>query len=217
MSKLYIIHALDETTSFLNIFNHYFNDSYYVIEPNSASVEASIKYLEKIPEGSFIVFLGHGDSNGLHTPESDNFRKYSFINKSNANKLFENRKILLLSCRSNEFIVNISSSNCVIGFGNIISSKYEANIEAEVETGYYRNLTEKDISFFNTSYCSAIINALQYHINGKYCFFQIPLLIEFCMNQKINEILLDKKINNRVEIATLLFEFRNEMVFKNIR
>lgn len=213
MSELYFIHALDETTSFLGIFQKKFQENFFVIEPNKESVANSIKYLQQIPENSIVVFLGHGYSKGLYTPESNIFEKYIFIDKSNGNELFVNKKVILLSCRSSEFISQLNSVERIIGFGNILSSPEELAIEADLETGRYRNLSEDDINFFNTSYCFAIIDTLSAYKKGMYDFDKLPLLIEFYINQKINEILLNKDKVNRIEIAKLLFEFRNEMLF----
>lgn len=212
MSELYFIHALDETTSFLNVFNEHFHENFLIILPNKDSVENSIKYLQEIPDDSLVIFLGHGHSNGLYTPESKSFEKYTFIDKLNGNDLFSKKKVILLSCRSNEFISKITSVKQIIGFGNILSSTEELIIEADLETGKFRDLSEDDILFFNSSYCSAIINALLKYKKRLYNFNQLPFLVEFHINQKINEILLNKKIHNRIEIARMLFEFRNEML-----
>lgn len=213
MSDLFFIHALDKTTSFLSVFQEHFRTNFFVIEPNKDSVDNSIKYLQEIPANSAVIFLGHGHSTGLYTPEAVSFKKYTFVDKSNGKDLFANKKVILLSCRSSEFISRINLSNQIIGFGNILSSVEELGVEASLETGYYRDLSEDDINYFNSSYCFAIISALKLYTSGIYLFKDIPVLIEFYVNKKINETLLNKEINNRVEIARLLFEFRNEMLF----
>ena len=212
MSELYFVHALDKTTSFLSVFREHFEVNFYTIEPNKDSVENSIKYIQEIPENSVIVFLGHGHSTGLYTPESEEFPKEIFINSETGNQIFNAKKVLLLSCNSNQYIRQLDSFKYKIGFGNILSSINEVSIEAEIETGVYRDLSENDIHFFNSAYSYAIINALKKYDTGIYCFDDLPTLIEFYINQKINKILLDKNIENRVEIARLLFEFRNEMI-----
>lgn len=213
MSKLYFIHALDESTSFLSVFQEEFQENFFVIEPNKESVDNSLKFLQSIPENSIVVFLGHGHSNGLNTPESNVFETYTFIDKSNVNELFKNKKVILLSCRSSGFISKITLAEEIIGFGNIISSTEEMRIEADLETGHFRDLSKEDICYFNYSYCFAIINALNNYLKGSCSFKQLPTLIEYYINQKINETLLNKVIKNRVEIARLLFEFRNEMLY----
>ena len=213
MSKLFFLFALDDSTSFLSVFQKEFQEDFFVIEPNKELVDNSIKFLQKIPENSTVVFLGHGHSTGLYTPESNVFEKYTFINESIGNDLFVNKKVILLSCRSNAFICKITSAEEIIGFGNILSSPEEMRIEADLETGLFRDLSKDDIDYFNISYCSAIINTLHNYKKGLYNFKQLPALIEFYINQKINETLLDKSRKNRVELAKLLFEFRNEMLY----
>lgn len=213
MSKLFFLFALDDSTSFLSVFQKEFQEDFFVIEPNKESVDNSIKFLQKIPENSTVVFLGHGHSTGLYTPESNIFKKYTFVDESIGNDLFVNKKVILLSCRSSEFISRIISAEETIGFGNILSSPEELRIEAELETGHYRNLSKDDIHYFNISYCFAIIKALLNYKTGLYHFKHIPILIEFYLNQKINETLLRKSTVNRVEIAKLLFEFRNEILY----
>lgn len=214
MNKLYFIHALDETTSFLNIFKEYFRKNFFTIEPNEKSVAESIEFLKQIPDDSLVIFLGHGHSRGLYTPEDNDFKKYTFIDSINGNELFNNKNIILLSCRSSEFGARIINANQFIGFGNIISSVEEIAIEAELESGIYRDLDTNDIKYFNDTYCIAIINALKNLEKGLYAFNQIPKLIEFFVNQQINATLLNKELKNRVEIAKLLFEFRNEMIYR---
>lgn len=212
MNELYFIHALDKTTSFLSVFTEHFKENFFTIKPDKDSVENSIKYIQETPENSVVVFLGHGHSTGLYTPESEKFSKEIFINSEIGNRIFNTKKVLLLSCNSNQYIRRLNSFKFIIGFGNILSSMNEVSTEAEIETGVYRDLSENDIHFFNSSYCYAIINALQNYNRGTYQFNELPTLIEFYINQKINEILLNKEVKNRVEIARLLFEFRNEMV-----
>lgn len=212
MSNIHIIHALDETTEFLNVFNKHFPDQYFIIEPNKSSVNKSLSFVEQVPEEDMIVFLGHGHSTGLYTPESDTFEKEVFINVELGNDLFKNRLVFLLTCNSNQFIKKLSDYRNIIGFGNIISSMHEVNSEAEVTTGIYRNLSIGDVEFFNESYCGAVISALNEYQNSSLSFIDLPKIIEFNINQRINETLLNKEIKNRTEISRLLFEFRNEMV-----
>lgn len=211
MSRIYILHALDETTEFLSVFKEHFSDDFFVIDPKQRSVSDSFLFLDKVPEEKVVVFLGHGHSTGLYTPESSSFEKEVFINSTLANKYFKNKVILLLSCNSNQFIKQINSHRYIIGFGNIISSMKELIVEREFSSGHVRKISDKDIDYFNKTYCHAVISALKKYQSGLYKYNDLPTLIEFFINQKINEILLNKEIVNKREIARLLFEFRNEM------
>lgn len=212
MNDIYFVHSSDETTSFLNIFKENFSNNFYTIESNKESVDKAILFISQIPDNAILVFLGHGHSTGLYTPETKEFQKEIFINSTNGNALFNNKKIILLSCNSNQFIGRLNSFKSIIGFGNILSSMFEVSLEAENLTGIYRKVEQRDIDYFNSSYCSAIITALKLIKNNSYKFEQIPQIIEFKLNQEINKLLLAKKIENRIEIAELFYEFRNEMI-----
>lgn len=213
MSNLFIFHSLDETTKFLDVFKDNFPDNYFIIEPDSQSIEKNIELMIQTKKKSTLVFLGHGHSSGLYSPESSNFEKKIIIDVKLGNEIFNNKNIILLSCNSNQFIRKISEFNNILGFGNIISSMTEVSIEAEHVTGVYRNINNLDIDFFNKSYSESIIYALKKMTNNKCSFEEIPKIIEFYINKKINKILLNKGIQNRIEISKLLFEFRNEMLF----
>lgn len=215
MSDLHFIYSYDETTAFLDIFRKNFNKNFYVILPNKESVKKSIEFISKIPNNDIIVFLGHGRSTGLYTPQNKYFEKEIFIDQANGHILFKNKKVILLSCNSDQFIRRLNSYQSIIGFGNILSSMDEVIIEAETLTGKFRPVEKEDIDFFNISYCEAIIKALKLVNDNLFEFKEIPKLIEFFINQIINKLLSDKANNNRKEIAKLFYEFRNEMVFKS--
>lgn len=124
--NILIVHALDETTQFLLPFKNEFPEFYLEIKANHDN--DILNKISQTPENSIIVFLGHGHSIGLYPP---NDRNNIFIDKDKGNELFTNKNILLLSCNSNQFIEKLKTYKHIIGFGNILSSMKEVNIEAE--------------------------------------------------------------------------------------
>lgn len=216
MDNLFIIHALDHTTEFLSVFKNEFSDNYHPFTANEKSENEIIELLEGLPEDSIIVFLGHGHSTGLYTPEdSENYPKKIFLNTEIGEVLFKNKTVLLLSCNSSQFIHRLNSYKQIIGFGNIISSEEEITIEAD-STGKWRDLDKKDIDSFNHMYCNAVIESLLLFKNETIIFSKIPQYIEFFINKEINNILKNKEKENRIEVARLLFEFRNDMRFAKL-
>jgi hypothetical protein len=213
MNNIYILYALDQTTEFLSVFKDHFPDKLFVIKPNAESVKESLSFLEQVPEQSLIVFLGHGHSTGLYTPESESFEKKIFIDSDYSNVVFKNKIAILLTCNSSQFIKNFTSYKYIVGFGNIISSMHEAIAESEFETWRLGKISENDIEYFNNAYCNAVILSLTSYQKGNCNYTDLPKLIKYFINQSINEILSNKEIKNRVERARLLYEFRNEMVY----
>ena len=209
---IHCIHALDATTAFLGGFKN-LDVTYLAMEPDEESIEACIAHLKNIVSGSLIVFLGHGSSTGLYSPSTDFFPRRTIINDTVANKFFKGNDILLLSCKSAEFSKQLHTYNQVIGFGNILSSYHEVVGEAE-HSGRFRDVDDTDIEYFNHCYATAIIHSLQLTISGRKKFEDLPRLIAYFVNKEINSVLRQKEKRNRIEVARLLFEFRNEMVYK---
>lgn len=198
-----IIHSLDNTTKFLLPFQENFPYSYIALENNDERSKYDItNKISLQEEDSTIVFLGHGTTLGLFAPEEN-----LFIDRGIGDSIFSNKNILLLSCKSNQFIKTLNTYKQAIGFGNIRSSKEEIPYEDKCK------LTEDDIERFNNTYVNAIIKSLEILLAGKISFSELPKRIEFYINKEINDILLDKDKKNRRELSKLLFEFKNEMVY----
>ena len=210
MSKydILIVHALDETTQFLLPFKEEFPEFYWEVKADS-NIQHTLNEISQKSENSIIVFLGHGHSTGLYAPnDKDNI----IINKDIANEIFTNKNILLLSCNSNQFIEKLETYKHIIGFGDILSSIEEVRIRSEYEANTC--ISDEDIKWFNNTYIQSIIKTLRHLLKAKIEFSEVSKYIEFYINKEINIILRDKTIINRKERAKLLFEFKNEMLFK---
>ncbi|MDI6047026.1 hypothetical protein [Flavobacterium yafengii] len=214
-SNIICIHPKDNTTDFLKPLGEIFHVNYLIVEDNEEAHAEILLLIESFTEKSLVVFLGHGHTYGLASSNTESFTTQVFIDITKANKLFTNHDVLLLACRSSEFIGNINSVyNSIVGFGNILSSLDEVSNEALYETGFYRNLEQLDIDYFNKSYIDAISKSFMLVFENKIKFNQISSYISYFLNKSINLILRQMNKENRVEVARLLFEFRNEMVLK---
>lgn len=214
-SNIICVHPKDKTTNFLKPLGEIFESNYKVIEDNDQSHSEILSLIESYSEKSLIVFLGHGQSYGLSSSNTESFPTKIFIDVNIANKIFKKHDVLLLACRSSEFIGTIDLVyNSIIGFDNILSSITEVSNEAEFETGIYRNLQQIDIDYFNESYTDAISKSFILLLNGKIKFNHVPAYISYFLNKSINLILRKSDKENRIEVAKLLFEFRNRMIIK---
>ena len=212
MSKydILIVHALDETTQFLLPFKEEFPEFYWEVKVDSSNIQDTLNKITQKSENSIIVFLGHGHSNGLYAP---NNRDNIIIDKDIANKIFTNKNVLLLSCNSNQFIEKLETYKHIIGFGDILSSMEEVRIRSEFEVNK-RDIDDEDIKWFNNIYIQSIIKSLKHLLKGQIEFNEVAKYIEFYINKEINKILRNKTVINRKERARLVFEFKNDMIFK---
>lgn len=205
------IRPKDNTTNFLDPIGSLFGDNYLIIDDNEESHHDVISVLKNLVSTSLIIFLGHGTSFSLHSAKSESFEQRDFITKDH-NLFFTNHNVIFLSCRSEQFIRTLNGYRNIIGFGNIISSRHEITHDAEI-SGRFRQLEEEEIDRFNQSYVYAIRSTLDLLFSGKIIFSQVANYISFFINKCINKVLRDHILKNRIELATLLFEFRNDLTY----
>jgi len=201
----------DETTEFLNPIGELFGRNYHIVDDDDLSHDRVIELIKETEPTSLILFLGHGRSSALYSAETSNYKQRDFI-KIEHNNLFKDHNVFLLACRSEQFISRLKGYKNIIGFGNIISSRNEIMQEAE-STGEFRDLEDSDIRLFNEMYVGAIDNAFRLVLADKIKFNQLYTYISFFINKNINSILRQASNPNKLELASLLFEFRNEMKY----
>lgn len=212
INKILIVHALDESTEFLSVFKEAFEEHYFAITSNEQEeIDKVYSKIKELNDNDIFIFLGHGTSYGLFAPSSTDIR---IFDKNSANEMFESKNIVLLSCKSSDFIRELSTYKRIIGFADIPSSMNEIIAERDI-VGNQRNVNEEDIKRYNKCYTNSIIKALKLLFHNKITFSELAKYIEFFLNKEIISILEDKGKENRKDLAELLFEFRNEIVFKN--
>lgn len=208
-----ILHAVDNSTMFLNGFKKEFSDYYFSFDSTKDSILNAKNLLGDLNPKSLIIYLGHGSSSGLYEPDENHLYEKFFLDVTWGNHFFEEHDILLLSCRSNDYISKVYTPNFSLGFGNIISSVEELKIHNQ-KNHVKKELSKDEINIFNQIYIEISINAVKSLINNMISFDNISKYFNFLINQEINKILLDKGYENRVELSRMLFEFRNEIILK---
>lgn len=212
-NKILILHAIDNSTAFLSAFSEPFKDLYFSFDSTLDSINKAKGLLGDLEPKSLIIYLGHGSSSGLYEPDdSHTYEKY-FLDTTWGNHFFDEHDIFLLSCKSNEYIKRIYKSNSSIGFGNIISSKFELDQHNESNTVKIP-LQQCDIERFNEIYVNSSIKVIKKLVNNEIYFFDVPKYLRFMINSDINQLLLDKNNSNRLHFSRLLFDFRNEFLYK---
>lgn len=211
--EILILHAVDNSTLFLKSFEKEFSDYYFSFDSTKESIFTARNLLGNLNPKSLIIFLGHGSSFGLYEPDENHLYEKFFLDVTWGNHFFEEHDILLLSCRSNDYISKVYTPNFSLGFGNIISSVEELKIHNE-KNHIKKELSKDEINLFNQIYIEISIKAVKSLINSMISFDNISKYFNFLINQEINKILLDKGYENRVELSRMLFEFRNEIILK---
>lgn len=205
MNNIICIYPCDETTDFLVPLQEILKQNGIPILKGDTREECHLREIfQSISDAECIVFLGHGSSSCLYGSGMT-----KFIDVDNIH-LIKNKKLILLSCHSGEFIENNSLSPA-IGFNKLPTSIEELRHIQDNDISYHPNLDDKDILYFN----QVLINVVGKFIvdvmhNG---FVQLEEKMRLYINKEISKILLDPQGLHNRELADLLYELKNDMIF----
>lgn len=238
MSKrILIIHPKDKTTRFLERIKGFlvrgkFRDLIYHfnIQLNMKSHSDCLKSLINNPDDGLIIFLGHGTENKLYGAKGydgshlsnvllsaenneSNFDNENFIDSSNIN-ILKKKKILCLSCNSNDRIGKEAEKNGVsafLGFGALPTSVEE--LQKDYPDIFFGISKSKIISEFKTELNYIIKKSITYSISNNLNFEQLVDVIKFITNQRINYFLIKrKKLKERKIIVDMLYDLKKGIV-----
>lgn len=155
-----------------------------------------------------LIFLGHGFSEGLYGGCYVADGKQILITKDIAIKSFRNRKVILLCCRSSEFIIKIENTfEVAIGFGNIKTSKEDLTSKADKE----KFKDYKILELFRKNLVDLFANSIVEATRSNYSFYQFYKGLKLRMNKAICNYSLSKDLNENLA-GQLLFELKREML-----
>ncbi|NVO09135.1 MAG: hypothetical protein HXX16_04150 [Bacteroidales bacterium] len=203
----------DITLLFLEPLRNKLKQNYKVLNvlANDESHVKAIETIKTLPDGSTVIFIGHGASHCFYGACNDNYKRNSFINSSNF-EVFRNKNLFALSCRSSEFLeANKSILNNYLSFGNLPTDWDE--IVAERDNGdpnYLRNINENEISIFKKKLSSIVLSCLL-NPENIYDLITLYLNLKFHFNKEIARLNLEEKSINMRALVNLWYETKIEM------
>lgn len=206
--KICIIHPVDATTDFLS-------EIYKNIDESKISIlriekkEEHFSFYDCIPLENTVLFLGHGTSDSLNGASTLDFEGI-FMSENQLN-VFENKDIILFSCRSNQYIKKFYQSANLkngIGFPNMITDYTEIS---QYDTDRAEGLTSEDIEEFKKALVEIMAGSIRDFIELNLNIYQLYNRIIL----RTNKIILNYfKINNSEPLGKMLLDLRNGMIFK---
>jgi len=133
-NKIHIIFPKDESTNFLQEIIDYLIDEVdanlkvHRLETAKEHDRLLSNIDEDIPEGSLIIFMAHGTSTAISGASTSDYSHPDALIQNEQLSVFKNRKVVLLTCRSNEYLktyFNECNLSAAIGFPNLITDDLE--------------------------------------------------------------------------------------------
>lgn len=211
--NLVLIYPEDPSITFLDpIFNglcEWTENKMQILKPSNdeESIAKTIYEIEQIQSDSTIIFMGHGASNLLHA----NVHEEEVLMDLNvARRVFREKNLIAISCRSSEFIKNIGLLKSGIGFGHIPTEIED--IEIEIEAGEYEiepHRATEITARFNHEFVSIMFNSLGEFILNNESFSYLRKRIILRTNKALDNLNL-KNEHDRL-IGNFLFEMKNRI------
>ena len=209
MKKAVCIYPEDLTTDFLlPLYEHICNNMHAVgIHTDTTDEDDSLdKIYEEIKDAEVVIFLGHGTSQKLYGSRCDNV-----VFEEANQELLHDKRLLLLSCNSNQFIHNYGLENA-IGFGFLPTSLDDVRQTRKLHEIYVEDLDKKDVDSFNTSLVQAFVRTVSDEALSDFHLFKERL--KFNISKEIVQCLVKRDTPNFRTVADELFYVCKDMIIK---
>ncbi|MBQ4442055.1 MAG: hypothetical protein II899_08150 [Bacteroidales bacterium] len=207
MKKIVCIYPEDPTTAFLlPLYEHICSNMQAIgIHNDTTEEDDSLdKLYAEIKDARSVVFLGHGTSQVLYGSNCANV-----VFEKNNSDLLCNKRLLLLSCNSDQFIKNHKLTDA-IGFGFLPTSLDDARQTRTIHSIAIEDLEKKDVECYNVSLVNALIHSLSETTLSDFHLFKERL--RFSISREIVECLLNKEAPNYRTVADELYYVYKDMI-----
>lgn len=201
-----IIHPNDPSTRFLTCITEELvgqkKTEITCIQWDLFPIEVNLDAIQKVDQCRTVLYMGHGG------PEELNRGIDTSITVADAKRVFKNRKVILLSCNSADFLANMD--NCydvAIGFGNIPTSMQELNPADDLK---YKHDNYRCISLYREGLVRIILSSLLEGCVVNSNFLELYHAIKLRINKAICNCSLSTDKSERLT-GELLFELKKEL------
>lgn len=216
-NNITIIYPRDKTTDFLSAIPEYLFAKhgerrfvYHRVGFSKEEHEDCVSQIKELSKNDFVIFLGHGRSDGLLGAWNDGFQRRPLINK-NQISILRNKMVFSLACRSTDFF-SLSQINS-IGFSSLITEMNEVYQERQrPHNGLaYQWIKSEDILNFKNILVSIVQHSLDDFIKGNCSMEELYLLLKLRFNKKISSLIMQNSPESVHGVANLLYESKSGM------
>lgn len=216
--KIHIIHPKDESTDFLNSITEYIK-SKTSVEINLLRLETKEEHsvffelVHSINNDELILFFGHGTSSCLSGAITNVFEAPEFITEMQL-KIFENKNVLILSCRSNQYLKSYFKEcnlNSAIGFPNLITEYSE--IEHHDEAERFDDISLEDIELFKTAIVEIVMFSLEDFIINDLSFHQFFNRLKLRINKRIIKLYIQVPNKGKLPLGKMLNDMVDGLIY----
>lgn len=216
-SHLHIIYPIDQTTDFLEeIIDHLYAETKSDIK--LYRLETVMDHLNFIddaenifPDNCTIMFMGHGMSNALSGSVIGKESYGPFISE-NQLSVFKNKKVILLSCRSSQYLYKYGrecSLKAGLGFPNLITDPYEILYPDEPDR--VNGILQPDIDAFKRILINTVKFSIEEYINDELSFYQLYKRIKLRSQRELMKFYNGNPKSGKLPLGKMIYDFNDGM------
>jgi hypothetical protein len=209
MKKIVCIYPEDKTTAFLHpLYEHICSTLNAVGIHNDTTEDDDTldNIYAEINDAECVIFIGHGTSVKLYGSRCDNV-----VFESNNHNLLDSKRLLLLSCNSNQFIKK-HEKNDSIGFGFLPTSLNDVRDNRKLHNVDIENIEKIDVDTYNMALVQSLINTIS--LNTMYDFHLFRERLKFNISREIVSCLIKRDSPNYRIVADMLYYIYKDMIIK---
>ena len=182
-------------------------------DQSEMAYKETIQKVKKTSTDIPILFLGHGHSRMLYGGLIKNYAKVPLITISDNMDLLEGRTLILLACRSAEFINEIKQElRYGIGFGDLPTDMDDIIGTREFEPNAYKGVTDETIEKYREILVNSFASSIKSALRTENLIHSIQLGFRLRINKAISNILLGSRADKTI-LGYLLYDLKKELMF----
>lgn len=209
MKKIVCIYPEDKTTDFLQPLYEHICDTISAVGMHNDTTDEDDsldKIYDEIKDAACVIFLGHGTSSILYGSRSANV-----VFESNNHNLLDGKRLLLLSCNSNQFIKKYEKNDS-IGFDFLPTSLDDVRLTRTLHNVNIENIEKIDVDTYNMALVQSLINTIS--LNTMYDFHLFKERLKFNISREIVSCLIKRDSPNYRIVADMLYYVYKDMIIK---
>lgn len=214
-SNIVVFHPIDDTIEFLEPIRveleRLFPEA-IIVRPTAGS---AFNYITD--ETELVIFLGHGTPSRLYGSLYPSGEKSVFLDVTNGSFLLDGVDIVLFACNSSDYCRTIKQTaeiDCYVTFGDMPTDWEHIRHNREQDVDFLKDFNDEHLEYYKSAIVESVVEGLKngFRTNS---IVGIPKRISFVINQKINEVILDREWSNpqKLQIVELLNNFKKEIKY----
>jgi len=214
-SNIVVVYPIDDTIDFLAPIRDELERLFpqaIIVRPKAGN---AFNYITD--ETELAIFLGHGTPSRLYGSLDPSGEKSVFLDITNGSFLLNGVDIVLFACNSWDYCKAIKQTaeiDCYVTFGDMPTDWEHIRHNREQDVNFLKDFKDEHLEYYKSAIVESVVEGIKNGIRTN-SIVGIPKRISFVINQKINEVILDRGWSKpqKLQMVELLNDFKKEIKY----